>query len=403
MKRVLALVMIALLAVTASAGVGASPMAPDSGSSAGSTDATIAVAANGTTQNEINVTRTRIDAPGSVRHNNTKLSLDLGTAIAVDDTTLESEFQQRVDHRRLLTADTDDQLVNRFVTRIDAKLDNLRSREQQAAVAYANGDISGREFSRRLVVISHQANQLDGQLEALREEADRRESSLRGLQFRIQSFTGTAHDALERGVRGSKTSTVSVTASGNGYVLGLLDRSAETYYRQAFRFDRRNPDGDQTIRTADQAFDRIRTLYPETTTESVFFPSLDSARAAGIYEGRIDYPEGTATLYLDAATASVFYEVRQLELDAMPSEELQNETVGDIQIVVEQTFDNGPTRVKTYDAVTGEPIGARIAVNGRDVGGTGVTGDRWFIAPPGEYELTISHDGAEFTVTVGSQ
>ncbi|HKL30852.1 MAG TPA: hypothetical protein VJ898_16500, partial [Natrialbaceae archaeon] len=198
----------------------------------------------------------------------------------------------------------------------------------------------------------------------------------------------------------TKTSHVSITATQNGYVLGLLNQSEGTYYRQALRFDNRNPDGPTTLKTTDQAFDRLRALYPETKTDEVFIPSLQRARDAGLYEVSINYPEGSSTLYLDAATSSVFFEVKRLDVEAMPRSTVLNRTIDGLRIVVERTYDNGPALVKAFDADTGEPAGVTLAVDGRDVGGTGVNGERWFIAPSGTYQLSVSNGDARFNVTV---
>jgi len=402
MKRVLALAMIALLAVPASAGLGTSTASFSGGPTDDTDGVAIAAQTNGTVVNGSNVTRTRLELSGDTRHNVTRPSLDLGAAIAADDGALESAYQTRVDQRRIFSASDGDRLVERFTDRVETRIDALRTRERAATQAYAAGDISEQELARRLVLIANEANQLHDQLKALGDVANRRETTLRitSLEFRPRSFTGRAHDELERGLRGTKTSHVSITATQNGYVLGLLNQSEGTYYRQALRFDNRNPDGPTTLKTTDQAFDRLRALYPETKTDEVFIPSLQRARDAGLYEVSINYPEGSSTLYLDAATSSVFFEVKRLDVEAMPRSTVLNRTIDGLRIVVERTYDNGPALVKAFDADTGEPAGVTLAVDGRDVGGTGVNGERWFIAPSGTYQLSVSNGDARFNVTV---
>jgi hypothetical protein len=400
MKRFLALAMIALLAVPAGATLGGPDALPQSGPGDATSDRS--TARNGSVDDVTSVNRTRLELSGDSRYNVTRLSFDLGAAVAIDDGTLAAEYQARVDHQRVSNADGGDRLIERFAERIESELDALRVRERTAAETYVSGAMSDRAFARRLVLVSSEANQLREQLSSLGEATDRRETMLRldSLEFRPRSFTGQAHEQLERGLHGENASPVAITATRNGYALQLLDRSKGTYYRQAIRFDNRNPDGETTVRTTDQAFDRLRALYPETTTDEVFIPSVQRAREAGLYEVRINYPEGSATLYLDAATSSVFYEVQRLDIEAMPRSTAVNESVDGIRVVVERTADGGPTLVKTFDADTGAPVEVTLEVDGREVGRTNPEGQRWFLAPPGTYELSIGEGDARVNVTV---
>ncbi|MFT4931898.1 MAG: hypothetical protein ACI91T_001784, partial [Natronomonas sp.] len=362
MKRALALAMIALLAVPASAAVGS----PDAWVADGTTEAigsTVSVTAeNGSATNHTNVTRTRLELLDDPKHDAIRPSLDLGTAIATDDAQLESAYQIRVDQRRIFSASNADDLIERFADRIEARIDALRTQQRAATRAYASGEISDREFASQFVLIASEVDHLTEELQTLREAASRRETILRieSLEFRLRSFSGRAHDELERGLRGGEASLVSIAATQDGYVLRLLNRSEGTFYRQALRFDNRNPNGTPSLETTDEAFDRLQTLYSETTTDEVFIRSFDAApvqraRDAGPYEAVISYPEGYVTLYLDAATESVFYEERRLQFERMPRTTVLNETIDGVRLVVERTHDNGPTLVRATDADTGEP------------------------------------------------
>lgn len=404
MKRLLALAMIALLATPASGAIGTSDAVFTDDHPDGAVD-TAPVATENQAQTQPNVTRTQLELPGDARHNATEVSLDLGTAIAVDDGQLASEYQVRVDERRLASADDDARLVDRFTDRVEARIDVLRDRERAASRAYANGDISNREFARRLALIGAEANQLEEQLRTLRATTERRDTIDRidSLEFRLRPSHSPSHDAFERGFRGDRVSDVSVAATPEGYVLGLLNRSQETFHRHAVRFDNRNPTGTVTLERPTEGFDRVRELYPETNSKDVFITSGRYQNDAGLIRIEVTYPEGPVTLYVDTATTDVFYETRTLDVEAMPRSTVVNRTTDGVRIVVERTFDNGPALVKAFDADTGEPTGVTLAVDGRDVGGTGVNGERWYVAPPGAYQLSVSDGEERFNVTVPAE
>jgi len=402
MKRALALAMIALLAVPATAAVGA----PDTVRSETPAEDTVgtptAVAATGTGTNHTSVNRTRLELPDDPRHGGHGLSLDIGTVIALDDGVLESRYQLAVDRRRIAGEGIADPLVVRFTDRIESRIDELRTREETAARAYAENEISNREFARRLALISAEAARLENQLGSLKATVDRRETALRidSLILRLQTFRGPAHGALERSLRGERSSDVSVAATPQGYVLGLLNRSEGTYYRHAVRFDNRNLAGNVTLGTPIEGINRVRTLYSETNTDEVFITSARYANDGRLIQLNVNYPAGPVTMYVDTATADVFYEERRLEFERMPRSTVLNETIDGVRLVVERTHDNGPTLVRATDADTGEPVGVTLAVDGRDVGGTGINGERWFIGAPGAYNLSVSQGDAVFNVTV---
>lgn len=419
MKRGLALALIALLAVPAGAAVGPSGVliANDRIDTVtpvqDGDDTDVRPMHMGTddvddrslqTANGTNVTRTRLELSGTPRHNSTRLSFDLGSTIALDDSELASKYQMELDGRRLRQADDRGRVMGRILDRIDARIDALRARERAAAAAYARNDISHQEFARRLVLIAAEARDLGNQLQALESPANSRETTrqIESMSSRPTPFTGTAHRELETGLRGASTSPVSVAASDGGYVLGTIDRDDGSYYRHGIRFDNRNSDGPVTIETTGEALDRLRALYPETETTGVFIPSIRRETSAGLYEVNVNYPEGSVTLYLDAATESVFYEVRELEVDAMPRTTVINETSADVRVVVERTNGNGPALVKTMDAETGTPIGVALSIDDRRIGDTGPDGKLWSLAPPGTFELGVSSGETRFNVTVPS-
>ncbi|MFW5919914.1 MAG: DUF7096 domain-containing protein [Halanaeroarchaeum sp.] len=403
MNRVPALATIALLLVAAVVGFGSSPAVGSSSLEPVSVGSTVET--NDLATDDSNASRTRLELPGEPHHENARLSLDVGTTLAIGDGQFETRYQQELDQRRIADADGDERLVSQFTDRIESRIDELRDRERAAVKAYAAGETSSREFARQLVLISAEATQLERQLSTLKDVTDERETALRidSLTVRLQSRLGPVHETLEQDLNGEGTADVAVAATTEGYVLGWLDRSSDTYHRHAIRYDARNLGGDVTLATPNDGFERVRDLYPETDTNEVFITSARYANQAGLIRINVNYPEGPVTLYLDTASAEVFHEERRLDVEEMPRSTAINETTDGVRIVVERTFDNGPTLVKAFDAETDEPTGVTLAADGRDVGGTGGTGERWFVAPPGTYTLSVSDGDAQFNVTVPAE
>jgi len=181
-------------------------------------------------------------------------------------------------------------------------------------------------------------------------------------------------------------------------VLAAIDRTGDTYLREAHDPEARDR------QTADQysgspllALERIEELYPWVTendlgvSASPIGPTFDR-----VYRFTIPHPHGELETYLDSGSESVAVEFQRNDPAALPTDRTET-TADDHRLVVDATRGGGPVGISVVDAATGDPVDARIELNGVTVGSTG--GDRlWTVAPRGSVSIDATHaDGTVST------
>lgn len=332
-------------------------------------------------------------------------STSIATAIAAGDDGLDRRYTHLTFEKSLSSADDSERalVVRNRLEAIQDEIERLRATERRATEAYANGRISETEFVRVLAETTMESENVARSLDAVEGlvASDSNVVFLNRLRTRLDTFDSPIRNRLVETVDGSATVRVSVRASTDGYLLGLI--ADGTYYREILRFDYRDPTGQKAIESASQAIERAEVLYPVNRTQS-FVGRGSQFFSEGAYFSRFSlrFPTSETLAYIDAGTGNVFFEQKRHSLAGLDTFEAVNATSNEsVRLVVERYYPVGPALVRVEDAETGEPIDAAITVDGKSMGRTGPDGELWVLEPPRTYVVNVMDDGIVANATVG--
>ena len=336
----------------------------------------------------------RIDRAG-----NRTVGLDVGAAVEADAAGLESAYTVGTLQRRYDDAATDaerEAVVEDGVERLAERADALRAADRATIRQFNRGEIGEHELLRQLTALHRAAGVTVEGLEWLETAAS--ELGMDGAAERTASnritllpTNGPVRAELAAAADDGGSLNVQIETAGDGLVLAAVDRTGDTYLREAHDTEARAPG------TADQyngspllALERIEQLYPWVTendlgvSASPIGPTFDR-----VYRFTIPHPHGELETYLDSGSESIAVEFHRNDPAALPTD--RTETTGDDRrLVVETTRGGGPAGISVVDTATGEPVDARIELNGTPIGSTG--GDRlWTVAPRGSVSIEATH------------
>jgi hypothetical protein len=345
------------------------------------------------------------------------VTLDVGGSLAMDNARVHGRYATTRLREAFAAADDDDAqrraVVLQSTARLEGRIENLTARERDALEAYNAGDLSTRAYLRELAAIHVTADALlttIDQLYTFNRAAGTPVEATRvaRMKARLAPLTGPVRGRLAAAMEGDSDAVrVYVETSESGFVLSMIETGQydTQYTREAYfgdGLDNRWADKPLSI---DEFEQRLEELYPWVTANK---DSSDSALTSepnyirsGVYAIAFNHPHGTIsnrdlTVYYDAGTQSVFYEIQRLDVDQVPTEQVANVTDENLRIRVRATYSDGPMVVNVTDATTGEPVDATVEVNGQTVGTT-ARGDVWTVAPRGEFTVTASSGGRNVT------
>ncbi|WP_255151030.1 carboxypeptidase-like regulatory domain-containing protein [Halorarius halobius] len=348
-------------------------------------------------------------------------TLDVGGAVSTDNTRLHGRYSvTRL--REAFEAAGDDRaeqraVVNRTTERLSDRIDDLTDRERAALAAYNDGDIDTRAYLRELVAIQASAEALRKVISQLY-TFDRAAgmpvdvTRIARMKAELAPLSGPVRGRLTTAMTGERTTPlrVYVETSETGFVISMVAEGqfSTHYIREAYYgggID--NQWADKPINITEFSR-RLGELYPWVAENNVGSSSIltNTPRylRAGIYGIAFTHPHGISgsrdlVVYYDAGTDDVFYEVQRLNTDELPNDRLADATDDDLRVTVNGTYASGPLYVHVTDSVTGEPVGATVAVNGERVGTTD-DGRLTTVAPREEFTVTASYRGRNVTATV---
>jgi len=389
---VLLVVLVVAAPLTAAVGTGDAPA-----NSEGAPAAPAAADRSVALQNE-----TRLGLDGAARYNYSSPTPSFGTAVAGVDAELRTRYRRELAEVRVAAGPAGTQApYARVAADVEADVNAMRARERAAVRRYANGSISETELARVLARQHAHAVAIERSVRDLRLLAtdDEVQDRLRDLQGRLETFRSPVRSLLLQSVRADgATPTVLVAATGDGAVLAAVHDG--TFYREAIRYDYRQPSQPPSVSTPANAIDRIGELYPETESAEAGISGLRRFPSQQLFRVEIDHPTGPTQAYLDMATARVFYEKTRQPLSALSPTTAVNQSTDGLRVVVNRTATTGAMEIRVYDAETGDPVDARIGIGGQVVGATGSDGRLWTVEPPRAYSINATSGEASATVVV---
>jgi len=365
------------------------------------TDPGMSVLSAGNTSEYLAPSPDRID-----RTDSRTAGLDVAAAVEADAGALESAYVGETVERRYAEATTDaerEAVVEEAVERLSERTAELRSTERTAIRRYNDGSIGPHELLRTLTTVHRAADVTTERLRWVEIRAndlgmDSAAERASARRAQLVSAGGPIRAELDAVTADGGSLSVRIETAGDGIVLAAVDRTDDTYFREAHDPEARDP------QTADRyngspllALERIEQLYPWVTendlgiSASPIGPVFDR-----VYRFNIPHPHGELETYLDSGSEDVVVEFQQNDVEALPAETTRTTADGH-HLVVATTRGGGPLGVSVVNAATETPVDAEIELNGERIGSTG--GDRlWTVSPRGTISINATH--AEGTVSL---
>lgn len=341
-------------------------------------------------------------ADGIDRQGQQSVSIDVAGAVGSNAGEVRGTYYRVSLQRTYGEAETTEErrdVVRNGTARLTERVDAAEASERRAVERFSAGEIGDRQLLRRLAVVDRDARALERAVDWLETRADNlgmesAEGQLSLQRARLHALQGPVRDHVDSAMRGEDGARVHVEASGGGIVLATVaERNGEaTYLREAYDPSARTDEfGEPSGEGLSAAEERLRELYPWVTDNSQPTAAPVGPSYARLWRFTYSHPHGGLETYLDVETEQILIERQYKDPDEVPSSTA--ETVeGDLRLVVNRTRAGGPLGVAVYDADTGEPVDARVAVDDDRIGRTG--DERlWTVAPRGGATVNATHDG----------
>ncbi|MFD1586297.1 hypothetical protein ACFR9U_04845 [Halorientalis brevis] len=345
-------------------------------------------------------------------------TLDVTGTVAAERSRLQTELNESATLKAFQAADSTTArtaIVERAVNRIENRTETLRTRQQRAITAYNRGDLSTDAFLQRLAVVDTEASQLRQYIDGVLRRTGRTPgySLPNDLKTRLESVK-VEPTVLQGPIRTSVTQTMAgesdeldvyVETTSDGVVLARL--SGGRYVREAFLASEYQQPGPDQFAQSDlpqitAAYERALKLYPWAFNNSITSTSVTGYGSTSAYQINVDHSQGVLTSYLDGTTTNVFREVQEKRLSRLAIARNATNRTSDLTITAGLTHESGPMNVTVADTVTGDPVDARITVDGQFVGETGLDGSRWTIRPHGPVTVNATTStGEHVTLDLG--
>jgi len=407
--------LVAVLVVTATVAVGAPTLSSptSSATAAGETPDTVAapIATTGNTSNYL-------ELDGTTRSQFGNASLDLGAAAAADGAKLQETLaiETGVERFRSASNSSDKTAVLRNESSdLGNRTAALRQYQRRTVQQFADGQISAEVVFRRFAAIDSRARTIEDstvRLQGIAQFTPRYtipfdiDNQLTSAGERSRLFFTDPRENLRASLVGTRdTKRYLVQTNGDGLVLAGADGSRQTYTREAFVDDQFQQRGsDRFDGDFGAALDYVNELYPWAGTPgNQRGPDSDiDSMLESIYQVSITHRHGELLTYLDGSNGEVFMEVQDKRLSRLPIASTVSETnaTADRRVEANLTHVTGPMELTVRDTTTGEPVDARISVDGQFVGETGDDGKLWTIQPSEAVDIEATDDDGSVAFSV---
>lgn len=294
-------------------------------------------------------------------------------------------------------------VVRNGTQRLGERVEQLERRDSQVIQRYSDGEIGESALLKELAVLDQDARSLEESIVWLETRADNLgmddvETELSLQRARLRPLQGPVRGDVDAAISGERDARVHVEVSGGGVVLASVEENngEVTYLREAYDPSARTSDfSDRSDGGLAAAEEQLRQLYPWVTNNSTPTAAPVGPDYARLWRFTYSHPHGSLETYLDVETDRVLLERQYKEPELVPTTG-DEETEGDLRMVVNRTRAGGPLGVAVYDDTTGEPVDAEVTVNGDAVGWTDE--DRlWTVAPRGNGEINATYAGETVT------
>lgn len=333
-----------------------------------------------------------------------RTSSNLGVTLGVESDSYRTNHDTYAFEAALKAANSDREkraIVRDAVDEIETRVAKLQANERRAVANYSQGETTTSTLLKQLGRVDAEAKRLEAALAVVRDQALQVSSPpvrtrIRVIDAELRGLQGPVRHHAWQVVTGNQDARrVTVEASDDAVVLSMM--KSGTYIREAVFSQNRDPGAPKQLESDGEVLDRISELYPWVDNNS---RSTNLRPSDDIYQINVSHTQGRLVVFLDSGTEGVFREYQFLDPDRMPTTELRNVSIAGYRLVLHRTYPGGPMKVSVRQNATGDPINARIAIDGKSAGTTGNNGDLWVVEPRSEYTVTLQKENTTVNVTV---
>ncbi|MFB6301019.1 MAG: hypothetical protein ABEH65_12255 [Halobacteriales archaeon] len=324
-------------------------------------------------------------------------SLDVTTAVSIQRTQTVAALETRSLQAEMHASDNRQasrELLLRSLTRIELQISDMLEAELAARQAYTTRSISTTTYINRLVEIQTEAERLQTQLTAVRNQADEIprftvRSRVNRLESLLVGFQGPVRTQLRIALNGASdpSDRIYLESSADGLVLSILLNNE--HIREAHRLDRRDLEGGAAI-GVNGAIDHAEQRYNDSSLTGITGIGGDA------YQITAQTSSGRLVAYLDGVSERIFFELQYRRLTAYRPDSIVSKTENGVTLTVNRTFAGGPLRIDVRE-IDGDPVTATIRLGGRSIGET-TDGQLWTLAPRGGGQITAVTDTGNVSI-----
>ncbi len=333
-------------------------------------------------------------------------SISLSATLEMERNEIQAEKQRYTLNEKLSNAENNqekEQILIRYRPEIKSQLSALKNQERTIRQQFNNGEISSKQYIRRLAVLHARAGDIEDSIRHMEirgqslprftPEVWRLRAELVPLQGEVRQYTVNQY----RGA--SSEQRVFVSTTNTGVVLSTIYR--DQYVRETYLPENINPDGTNQL-LLQEAQNITANQYPWVQNNSGGELSTDSRFGTGIFSTTMPHKHGVITAFLDGKTEKIFREFQYKSLSGnnhIPyGESVRNES-GSYVLTVNRTYPGGPLRINTTNT-RGEAVSARISIGNTHTGKTGTDGVLWTVSSRQKLTVSATRQGETSNVTV---
>lgn len=295
------------------------------------------------------------------------------------------------------------QLLFGSLTEVDRRIGALRAEEQALREAYANREVDGDTYVRRLARMGARTSELRATIGTIRGLTDQvpqfsMDRRIRRVEASLLGLGGPVRQRALLALVGDGPATrIYVEVGESGVVLSTIEDGR--FVRETYRADNFDPETVGRTSFTEAVAITERLYAPYAYNQSLTDRNELVGRGGGIYLFTMGLREGVVSAYLDGATAGVFFEVQERQLALLPDRPTASASANGTRVEVHRTYAGGPLQVTVADNESEAPRQATVYVDGTRFE-TGPDGTLWTLGPTVPYDVTAVGPRGNVTVSV---
>lgn len=328
-----------------------------------------------------------VDVPGALATDRDRLR----TSLVADS--FEAEFENASSTAARTAA------VTRAARQYERMITAAQQRQRDAISEYSTGKRTTQGLARSLARASETASAVVDGVENISDVANEPldygiggglETRFANMDPGLVTLDGELRSRFNEWVTGTRQADGAVYVEAGDSDLVLATVLNDNYLRESYigeEYDQVFASELETTELAQRL--RIGNLYNWGLDDpnTVVAPRLERIGNISVWEAESIHRQGRFVIHFDANTNNVFKEEQTKRISDVRPLTRHTRTNGSLRLVVNETHDTGPTEVRLFDNVTGQPRNGTVYVGEMPVGTTGDDGRLWTIDSHGSTRI----------------